>query len=189
MDPVTMSALAQGTGAGLEFIGGLMDRNTGISLKTLRRRGRQSIAQARASDAVFGGLEEAALRTAHQKELAGFEGAKRSATLAGQHAQRMVQEQGAVNRAQAEQSIVGRGLAGTSTGAQVFGGVQDQTTRQLASIDMQLAQTLSQLGLDQAATEGAQGREIAGLRRNSRDFNRELEQFYTQLMTSGNITK
>lgn len=189
MDPLTASALSQGIGSGLEFIGGVMDRNAGISLKTLRRRGRAVIDESRARDAVFGGLEEAALRTAHQRELGGFEGAKRAASLAATNAGRFVQDQGAVNRAQAEQSIVGRGLAGTSTGAQVFGGVQDQTTRQLASIDMQLAQTLAQLGLDQAATEGAQGREIAGMRRNARDYNRELDQFYSQILTSGNITK
>lgn len=182
-----MAAMA--IGAALEFGGGMMNRNAGIALKDLRRRGRHSIAKARASDALFGGLQESALRTAHAKELQGLQGAKRTMGLAGEQAKLMARERGAQNQAQAEQSIVGRGLAGTSTGAQVFTGVADQTSRHLSSIDMQLAQQLSDLGLAQAETEGQQGREIAALRAKDRAFNQEMEEFYASIMTGGAITK
>lgn len=184
-DPIS----AQAIGSGLEFAGAMMDRNAGISLKTLRRRGREVIKESRARDALFGGLEEAALKTAHGKELAGFKGARTATELAGIQARRGIQDRGAQAQAQAEQSIVGRGLAGTSTGVQLFSGVADQTSRLLSDLDTQLAQQLASLGLDQAETEAQQGREIAGLRRNSRDYNRELDQFYSQILTSGNITK
>lgn len=181
--------ISQGVGAGLEFAGAMMDRNAGISLKTLRRRGRAVIEESRARDALFGGLEEAALKTAQQKELKGYQGARAATELAGIQARRGIQDRGAQAQAAIEQSVVGRGLTGTSTGVQLFGGIQDQTSRQLADLDMQLAQQLASLGLDQAETEGRQGREIAGLRRNARDYNRELDQFYSQILTSGNITK
>lgn len=180
--PAIWAALA---GTGLEFAGGLMDQARGVSRRTVRRRGRFALDQAKSQEELFAGLEEAALKAGHAKETAGFRGAKRAVELGGTAARQTVQDRARAGQAALEQSIVSRGLIGTTSGAGMFAGLQDQTTRQLADIDLQLAEALSQLGLEESDVFGRQGRELAGLAAKRRARAREFQEASFGLLTQG----
>jgi len=172
-------------GTGLEFAGGLMQSNAGASRRTIRRRGRYALDQARSQDALFGGLEESALKAAHGRELEGFRGARGALTQAGAAARQGVLDRGKQNQAALEQSIVSKGLLGTTTGAGAFAGLQDQTSRHLSDIDLQLAQQFADLGLQESGLRGQQGRELAGLAGRNRQFQRGLGEANFGLLTMG----
>lgn len=162
--PALLAALgAQLAGTGLEFAGGMMDRNARVGRRTIRRRGRVALNAARSRDALFGGLEESALLAGQKAERGGFQGARRALDLGALQARQGVQARGKQAQGELEQSIVSRGLLGTSTGVQALGGIQDRTTAQLSAIDMQLAQAFADLGLQEGELLGRQGRERTGL--------------------------
>ncbi len=183
-----MAAMAGG-GMALEFAGGMMNRNAGISLSTLRRRGRQAIGQTRASDALFAGLERSELLKGQAGERQGYQTARNALNAGAQVAKQGLAQRGIQNQAATEQSVVSRGLGGTSTGAQAFAGVGNQTAMQMAQIDTQLAQAFADLGLEEGAMLGQQGRERLGLAAKNRGFNQELENANFGILTSGSITR
>jgi hypothetical protein len=162
--------------AGLEFGGNMMASNAGVSRRTVRRRGLHSLEQARSRDALFGGLEESALLVGQGQERQGFKGARSALELGGAVAKQGIQQRGAQNLAAREQSIVSSGLLGTSTGAQQFAGTQDTTSQQLAAIDAQLAAQIADLGLEEGALLGQQGRERAMMAGRRRDFERSISE-------------
>lgn len=181
-----MPALIAGAmlgGSALQFGGNLMQSRAGTSIKTRRRRGRYAIQQARAQDAVFGGLEESALKSAHAKELGGYTGARKGLELGATAARQGVLGRGKMAQADLEQSIVSKGLLGTTSGLGRLSQLQDRTSAQMSAIDMQLAQQLADLGLEESETMGRQGRELTGLAGKRRAFEKELGEAEYSLLT------
>jgi len=156
---------------GFDLLGGLLaDRSAKRAATKARRLNDQQRAAAfqylqgvQGGDALYAGLQEAQLKTGHKAELGGFKGARSALDLGGVRARQTVQGQGKVNQANVEQSIVSRGLQGTSTGVQALQSVGDRTSSQLAAIDTQLAQAFADLGLAEGAIRGEQGDELAQL--------------------------
>ena len=145
----------------------------------------QYLKESRGRDALFGGLERSALLSAHKKQMAGYGGARKALDLGALAARQTIQGRGKQAQADVEQSVVSRGLLGTSTGVQQFAGVGDRTTMQLAAIDQGLAQQLAELGLDEAETAGGQGRELAQLAMRDRDLSREYDYAMAELAPRG----
>lgn len=174
---------AMALGAGLDFAGGMMTRNASTSIKTKRRRGKDALARAQATDALFGGLERAEMLHGQKQELAGFQGARKAMDLGAMQARQTVQAMGKQNVADMEQSAVSSGLLGGSPGVQRVAGAQDRTTAQLAAIDQQLAQQLAQLGLEEGAVRGEQGRERTALAARNRAFQQGIGEGYFSLLT------
>jgi len=131
-------------------------------LKTTRlggMAGRKVLEQARSRDALGFNLQEAQIKSANKTALRGFQGARNAQQLGAAGARSQVLQRGKQGQAALEQSLVSRGLIGTTPGAQQFAMIGDQTTAQLASIDQQLADALSELGLAESQT--AAGGELA----------------------------
>lgn len=173
---------AAAIGAGSDLLGGyLASREAKKATRRAERLNERQRAaafaylqRAQGADLLFGNLERSALMAGHKKELAGFQGAERALGLGRQAGVQTIQGQGKINQAEAEQSVISRGLLGTSTGMQTLTGAQDRTTSQLSALDLQYAQALASLGLDKASLEGEQGRALSALAARSRDIQREF---------------
>lgn len=172
-------------GIGLEFAGNMMASNAGVSRRTIRRRGLYALDQARSRDALFGGLEEAALLKGQGDERAGFQGARNSLALQNRIAQQGLVQRGAQNRADLEQSFVSRGLLGNSAAVQGLDNQLGSTNAQLAMLDAMHGQQLAQLGLEEGSLLGQQGRERAAMAARRRDFERSIGEGMFGLYTAG----
>ena len=154
-------------GAALQLVQGNKARQQEAYARTLSEYDKKQILKGlqktKSIEGLYSGLEEAQLKSGQKKELSGFAGAGRAIDLGALQAQQGIAARGKQNQASLEQNIVSRGLLGTSTGAQALGGLQDRISMQLAAIDQQHAQALSELGLQKSALEGGQARELAGL--------------------------
>lgn len=139
----------------------LSDREKAITFDFLRRNQGQ--------DQLFAGLEESALKRANKTALGGYGAARKATELGGIQAKAGVTQQGKNELASVEQSVVGQGLQGTSVGAQAFSGVQNNTSTQLAQIDVQLAQQFANLGLAESNTKAAGELQLAGLAGKNRE--------------------
>ena len=139
----------------------------------------------RQRDAFGSKLEHSALKAAHARELAGFEGGRKALNLGAIQARETAKAQGKMRAADVEQSAVTQGLLGTSTGAQAFTGITDSTTAQLQAVDAQLAQAFADLGLNEAQTRGRQGMEEATFQGRQRDIQREYDMMLAELAPRG----
>lgn len=114
-------------------------------------------------------LESSAIKAANKSALGGFAGARKALDLGANAARQTVLGQNKINQANTEQSIVSRGLLGTSTGVQAFAGVGDRTTAQLSAIDQSLAQAFGDLGLQEAATKAGGELRLADLQQQKNE--------------------
>ncbi len=170
-------------GAGLEFAGNLMAANAGTSIRTKRRRGRFALDQARSRDAVFSGLENAQLMSGQMAQKQGFAGARSALDLGRLGAAGTIQQQGAQNVADLEQSIVTSGLNSTSPGVQQVAGAQDRTTSMLSNLELQFAQALADLNLEEGNMGMQHGLQRQALAARNRDYERSLGEANYQLLT------
>lgn len=161
-------------GMGLEFLGANMAANAGVSRRTVRRRGKAALALGKSQDALFSGLERAELLKGQADERKGFEGARKALETGGVVAKQGLQTRAAQNRAALEQSVISKGLLGTTPAAQAFAGVGDQYAMQAGMIDAQLAQAFANLGLEEGQMLGQQGLQRTALaakdRARAQDF-------------------
>jgi len=161
----------------------------GVQARTDRKRAQRKIKQElgiqRSRGELFSNLQESQLRQGQKAELAGFAGARRGVELAGNRAR-----QGAVDLAKQaqgslDQSIVSRGLLGTSTGANLNLGLQDRTSRQLADIDSQLAMALGGLGMQEGAVRRGHSQQLGDVFRQRQQFEGEYGQAMLDLFGQG----
>lgn len=138
-----------------------------------------------ARDAFGAQLQRSQLLAGQRRGLEGFQGARQALTAGGTAARQTALARGKQGQADVEQSLVSRGLLGTSTGAQTFQGVGDQTTAQLQNIDFQLAQAFADLGLEEAQTRERQGQELAGFASDERQRQLELGYALAELAPRG----
>lgn len=183
MPAMLAAVIGQAAGVGLDFAGGMMAANEGVSRRTLRRRGKVGLQAAESRDALFAGLERAELLKGQKAQRGGFQGARKALDLGANVARQGVIQRGRANQAATEQSVVSRGLTGTSTGAQAFAGVGDQTSQQLAAIDAQLAQAFADLGLEEGAMLGEQGMQRTALAGKNRGVQQQFSDAYFGLLT------
>lgn len=181
--PALIAAIAGAAGTGLEFAGNMMSANASTSIKTKRRRGKYALQNAQSQDALFAGLERAELLKGQQNQLGKFKGARSALDLGANVARQGVMQRGAQNQAKVEQSVVSRGLHGTSTGAQAFAGVGDSTSSQLAAIDTQLAQAFADLGLEEGEVLGQQGLQRTALAGRNRESQRAFQEGLFGILT------
>ena len=165
--PIAAAAITGGAG----LLGGLLsDRSSKKAAKKAQKYNDQQRAAAfeylqgvRGGDQLYAGLQESALKAGHKQELGGFQVARSALNRGGINAGQTVRAQGKINQANVEQSIVSRGLLGTSTGVQSLQSVGDRTASQLGAIDAQLGQAFADLGLQEGSIRGEQGDELAQL--------------------------
>lgn len=161
----------------------MMSANAQSSTRTKRRRGKYALEQARSRDAVFGGLENAQLLSGQKAERQGFAGARSALDFGRAAAATGIQQRGAENLADIEQSAVTQGTIGTSGAVQGYAQGQSQTSMQLANLDLQFSQALAELGLQEGEVLGNQGRERAAMVAKQRDLERSLGEANFQLYT------
>jgi hypothetical protein len=125
-------------------------------------------------------LQESELRSGQKKQLAGFTGARQSINVSGHQQRQEFAEGSKQSQANLEQSIVSSGLLGTTAGTGQVQGLQAQTQRQLASIDAELAQAISELGLAQGAVEAGQSQQLVGFLGAKQARQSELEEAIAQ---------
>lgn len=180
--PAIAALISGGVGGAFDLAGGLLGARG--ERKAVSKQNAQNEAQRAAAfrylqgvqsqDALFAGLEDAALKSAHKKQLAGFKGARAATDLGATAARQTVLGRSKQGQADLEQSAVSRGLLGTSTGAQAFTGLKDRTTALLGGIDQQLAQAMADLGLQESELQGQQGLQLAGLAGKNRQANTDF---------------
>ncbi len=172
--PIFAAAIAGGASLAGGALGARADKKAAGKQNALDEQQRaaafQFLEQVKNRDALFGGLENSALLSGQKAERGGFAGARAALDLGAKVARQGLIQRGAQNQANTEQSVVSQGLIGTSTGAQAFSGVGDQTSQQLAAIDSQLAGAFSDLNLQEGSLLGQQGRERTALAGRNRDI-------------------
>jgi len=150
--------------SGADLLGGyLQDRRAKKAFRTQQKLNAAGARRALSALDFGTNLEKSQILAANKSRLGGFAGARKALDLGAAGARETALGQGKINEANAEQSVVSKGLLGTSTGVQAFQGVGDRTSAQLSAIDQSLAQSLGDLGLEEANTKAAGEMNLADL--------------------------
>ncbi len=151
-------------GGGFDLLGGyLQDKRANKAFDKQQKLDAAGARRAYSALQYGTGLEEALIKSGTKERLKGFKGARGALDLGGVVAKQGLQQRGKQNLANTEQSLVSRGLIGTSTGAQQFAGIGDTTSAQLAGVDAALAQSFAELGMQEAGVRAQGQQQLAQL--------------------------
>lgn len=183
--PIAAAGISAGTGLLQSYFAREDEKRARKMAEGEKRNALGFLDQAGSLDALFQGLQESQLKSGHQKQLAGFAGARRATELGADAARRTVLNQGQRMQADKTQELISSGLVGTSAGTGQATDLAGQTTMQLASIDQQLAEAFKNLGLAQGEVEQNQSQELAALIGSGRQFQQQIGMARTDFAPAG----